>query len=139
MLQMGMFWGVLIVWDDICSVEFLVLLFMVYKEKIGIMGFFMGVYCVWMVSVVIDVVKVGVVVCWMNIIDSLMIFINNQNKGGFVYFMIIFGIWNWMDYFYVVFIVCFKLMLFINGLWDKFFFVKGVESVFFIMQDVWKS
>jgi fermentation-respiration switch protein FrsA (DUF1100 family) len=64
---------------------------------------------------------------------------NNQNKGGSAYSMIIPGIRNWMDYPHVASIACPKPMLFINGLRDKLFPVKGVESAFSTMQDVWKS
>ena len=53
--------------------------------------------------------------------------------------MIIPGIRNWMDYPHVASIACPKPMLFINGLRDKLFPVKGVESAFSTMQDVWKS
>ena len=53
--------------------------------------------------------------------------------------MIIPGIRNWMDYPHVASIACPKPMLFINGLRDKLFPVKGVESAFSTMQDVWKG
>ena len=139
MLQMGMSWGALIAWDDIRSAEFLASLPMVHKEKIGTMGFSMGAHRAWMVSAATDVVKAGAAVCWMNTTDSLMTLTNNQNKGGSAYSMIIPGIRNWMDYPHVASIACPKPMLFINGLRDKLFPVKGVESAFSTMQDVWKS
>jgi fermentation-respiration switch protein FrsA (DUF1100 family) len=44
-----------------------------------------------------------------------------------------------MDYPHVASIACPKPMLFINGLRDKLFPVKGVESAFSTMQDVWKG
>ncbi len=139
MLQMGMSWGALIAWDDIRSAEFLASLPMVHKDKIGTMGFSMGAHRAWMVSAATDVVKAGAAVCWMNTTDSLMTLTNNQNKGGSAYSMIIPGIRNWMDYPHVASIACPKPMLFINGLRDKLFPVKGVESAFSTMQDVWKS
>ena len=139
MLQMGMSWGALIAWDDIRSAEFLASLPMVHKEKIGTMGFSMGAHRAWMVSAATDVVKAGAAVCWMNTTDSLMTLTNNQNKGGSAYSMIIPGIRNWMDYPHVASIACPKPMLFINGLRDKLFPVKGVESAFSTMQDVWKG
>ena len=139
MLQMGMSWGALIVWDDIRSAEFLATLPMVSKDRIGTMGFSMGAHRAWMISAATDVVKAGAAVCWMNTTDSLMTLTNNQNKGGSAYSMIIPGIRNWMDYPHVASIACPKPMLFINGLRDKLFPVKGVESAFSTMQDVWKG
>ena len=121
MLQMGMSWGALIVWDDIRSAEFLATLPMVSKDRIGTMGFSMGAHRAWMVSAATDVVKAGAAVCWMNTTDSLMTLTNNQNKGGSAYSMIIPGIRNWMDYPHVASIACPKPMLFINGLRDKLF------------------
>lgn len=139
LLQMGMSWGALIVWDDIRSAEFLAELPAVDKNKVGVMGFSMGAHRAWMVSAATDVVKAGAAVCWMNTTDSLMTLTNNQNKGGSAYSMIIPGIRNRMDYPHVASIACPKPILFINGLRDKLFPVDGVKSAFSTMNDVWKS
>ncbi len=114
LLQMGMSWGALIVWDDIRSAEFLSGLPSVDKNRVGAMGFSMGAHRAWMLSAATDVVKAAAAVCWMNTTDSLMTLTNNQNKGGSAYSMIIPGIRNQMDYPHVASIACTKPMLFIN-------------------------
>lgn len=139
LLQMGMNWGSVIAWDDIRSAEFLASLPEVDKDKIGTMGFSMGAHRAWMTTAATDVVKAGAAVCWMNTTDSLMTLTNNQNKGGSAYSMLIPNLRLYMDYPHVASIACPKPMLFINGLHDKLFPVKGVKDAFGIMRKVWDS
>ena len=139
LLQMGMSWGGLIVWDDIRSAEFLASLPQVDKEKVATMGFSMGAHRAWMTMAATDAVKAGAAVCWMNTTDSLMTMTNNQNKGGSAYAMLVPNIRRYMDYPHVASIACPKPMLFTNGKKDKLFPVEGVEAAYDTMRKVWDS
>lgn len=139
LLQMGMSWGGLIAWDDICSAEFLASLPQVDKEKVATMGFSMGAHRAWMTMAATDAVKAGAAVCWMNTTDSLMTMTNNQNKGGSAYAMLVPNIRRYMDYPHVASIACPKPMLFTNGKKDKLFPVEGVEAAYDTMRKVWDS
>ncbi len=139
LLQMGMSWGALIVWDDIRSVDFMASLPYVDTEKIAALGFSMGAHRAWMTAAASNKVKAAVAVCWMNTTDSLMTLTNNQNKGGSAYSMIIPNLRNYMDYPHVASIACPKPMFFINGTRDKLFPVEGVKEAYRQMHEVWDA
>ena len=139
LLQMGMSFGGLIVWDDVRSAEFLATLPCVDPDRVGAMGFSMGAHRAWMTAAATDVVRAAASVCWMCTTDSLMTMTNNQNKGGSAYAMIIPGIRRYLDYPHVASIACPRPMLFINGSRDKLFPIDGVRDAFEEMRKVWDS
>ena len=139
LLQMGMSFGGLIVWDDVRSAEFLATLPCVDPDRVGAMGFSMGAHRAWMTAAATDVVSAAASVCWMCTTDSLMTMTNNQNKGGSAYAMIIPGIRRYLDYPHVASIACPRPMLFINGSRDKLFPIDGVRDAFEEMRKVWDS
>lgn len=139
LLQMGMSWGALIIWDDLSSISFVNSLPNVKKNCIGVLGHSMGCYRAWMTAALSDEVKAGVNICWMCTTDSLMTVTNNQNKGTSAYAMLIPNLRNYLDYPDVATIACPKPMLFFNGLQDKLFPPNGVRDAYGRMRKVWQS
>lgn len=139
LLQMGTSWGAWITWDDMRAAAFLAHLPMVDKDNVGCLGFSMGSYRSWMLAALSDDIKASASVCWMNDTDHLMTIINNQNKGGSAYSMLIPGIRNIMDYPHVASLACPKPTLFFNGDRDKLFPVDGVQASYKQMREVWQS
>lgn len=138
-LQMGASWGAFINVDDMRSAEFLASLPFVDKERVGSLGFSMGAYRSWMLAALTDVVRASASICWMNTTEHLMTLINNQNKGGSAYAMLIPALRRYLDYPHVASIACPKPTLFFNGTRDKLFPIEGVRDAYREMEAVWKS
>lgn len=138
-LQMGASWGAFINVDDMRSAEFLASLPFVDKKRVGSLGFSMGAYRSWMLAALTDVVRASASICWMNTTEHLMTLINNQNKGGSAYAMLIPALRRYLDYPHVASIACPKPTLFFNGTRDKLFPIEGVRDAYREMEAVWKS
>ena len=138
-LQMGASWGAFINVDDMRSAEFLASQPFVDKKRVGSLGFSMGAYRSWMLAALTDVVRASASICWMNTTEHLMTLINNQNKGGSAYAMLIPALRRYLDYPHVASIACPKPTLFFNGTRDKLFPIEGVRDAYREMEAVWKS
>lgn len=139
LLQLGMTWPGLIIYDDIRSAELLASLPYVNPHRVHAVGFSMGAYRAWMLAAATDVITSAAAVCWMNTTSNLMTPSNNQNKGGSAYAMLLPNLPNYMDYPHVAAIACPKSMLFIAGSQDTLFPLGGVRDAFAAMRYVWES
>ncbi|MGI5847648.1 MAG: dienelactone hydrolase family protein [Candidatus Cryptobacteroides sp.] len=125
-------------YDDLASTEFLSTLPFVDSGRIGCMGCSMGAYRAWMLSALSDRIKAGASVCWMVTTDvQLSTMDGKRENGGFA--NCIPGLRNFLDYPHIASLAAPKPMLFINGIQDHLFPVRGVKQAFSQMRDVWAS
>lgn len=139
MLQLGMSWAGMIVWDDVRSAEYVAGLPEVDPERIGAMGLSMGGNRTWHLTAATDRVKIGAAICWLGTTPMLMEPGNNQTKGYSSFSMVHPGLRNALDYPDVASIACPKPMLFYNGAQDSLFPLSDVRAAYDKMHAVWKA
>ena len=123
-------------WDDLRSTDFLAQLPMVDADRVGCVGCSMGAYRSWMLSALSDRIKTGAAVCWMTTTDvQLSKAYGRKENGGFANCLP--GLRQYMDYPHIASLAAPKPMLFISGMQDHLFPVKGVEDAFAQMHQVW--
>lgn len=130
MLQMGYSWAGYNAWDDIRSAEFVQSLPEVDPARIGCIGLSMGAYRAWQLSAATDIVKAGVVVCWMGDLEGFMVPDQNQTRGFSAFSMVHPGLSRYLDYPDVASIACPKPMMYQAGVQDTLFPMESVHRSF---------
>ncbi|MBM3212834.1 hydrolase, partial [Candidatus Poribacteria bacterium] len=139
LLNLGMSFAGLIVWEDLRAAEFLAFQPEVDKTRIAAMGLSMGSYRTWQVSALSDHIKAGVAICWMATVKGLMVPGNNHTRGQSAFTMTHPGLFNYLDYPDIASMACPNPMLFYNGKQDGLFPVPSVEEAYSKMRKVWES
>jgi dienelactone hydrolase len=139
LLQLGISWAGVILWDDLRSTEFLRSRREVIPTQIGIIGLSLGGFRAWNLAAATDTVQAAVAVCWLGDTLGLAQPGNNQTRGQSAYSMIQPYIRNQLDYPDVASIACPKPVLFQNGMQDSLFPVASVERAYQRLKEVWRA
>ncbi len=137
LLQLGMSWAGIMLWDDLRSAEFLQSRPEVDPERIAAIGLSVGAYRTWNLAAATDIIRAGAAVCWLGDTPGLAAPGNNQTRGHSAFSMLQPLIRNHLDYPDVASLAAPKAMLFYNGSEDPLFPVDAVERAYRQLRRVW--
>lgn len=137
LLQLGMSWAGVILWDDLRSAEFLRSLPEVDPARVGAMGLSMGAFRAWNLSAATDSIRAAAAICWMGDTPTLSSPGNNQTRGQSAFSMLQPGIRRLLDYPDVASIAAPKPALFFHGTRDPLFPNEGVEACYAKLRATW--
>jgi dienelactone hydrolase len=139
LLQIGMSWAGIMLWDDLRSAEFLQSRAEVDPERIAAIGLSVGAYRTWNLAAASDIIRAGAAICWMGDTLGLATPGNNQTRGQSAFSMLQPLIRNRLDYADVASLSAPKPMLFYNGSHDPLFPVDAVERAYRELRRVWSD
>jgi dienelactone hydrolase len=126
-------------WEDQRAADFLAEQPEVEAGRVAAMGLSMGGYRTWQLAAISDRIKVGVSICWMGTMKSMMVPGLNQTKGASAYSMLHPGLLADLDYPDIASIAAPKPMLFYSGRYDRLFPASGVQEAHAKLRAVWES
>lgn len=139
LLNLGMSYAGLIVYEDINAAKFLTSLPQVDSKKIAAVGLSMGSFRAWQVAAMSDDITAALAICSISTTDGVMTEGNNKTRGQSSFTMTHPGLVNFLDYPDVASIACPKPMLIYNGENDKLFPVEDVQKIYAKMRKYWES
>jgi dienelactone hydrolase len=139
LMHFGMSFAGVMAWEDQRAADFLAEQPEVDSARVAAMGLSMGGYRTWQVAALSDRIKVGVSICWMGTMKSMMVPGLNQTTGSSAYSMLHPGLLADFDYPDIASIAAPKPMLFYNGRYDRLFPASGVTEAYAKLNAVWAA
>lgn len=139
LMQMGLTWYGVLLHDDRRSAELLAALPEVDETRVACCGLSVGCYRAWSLAAMSDAVAACIGVCWMATQESLMRGVNNQNKSGSAFSMLLPGMRRDLEIPDLASLACPKPMLLYAGEQDGLFPRQGTEAAFERIRRVYRD